>query len=110
MENNTNVKTSLNNVEIYGMECIFNKTYEYTFGYDTNEEFFISCDNLNSTSSANGMPLEIEKGIFLSHLLLQNNGMVITVCYDKEDNVIYYRTEENNSFYRLNDYIPVYSK
>ena len=106
---NRNVQREYSAVEIYGAEIVFNKCYETTFGENPKEEFFLSNELLNSTYDANGTPLYIDDEIYISHLLLQHNGMVITVGIDREENYHYYRTEENNAFYELEDYKVTYN-
>lgn len=104
---NTNVLENLTNVEIYGMIKVFNLCFAYTFDYSIDEDFFMSSDFLCSSSSANGEDIEI-LGYKLSYLLLQKNGVLLSVCLDDEENEHFLRTEENNEFIEIIDYKPTY--
>ena len=88
-------KESYSIVEIYGAEKVFNIAYENEFGYDPNEELFISGSMLNSTSDCNGAALDIY-GYPLSHLGILPNGMLVAVCYDEHENEHLFRVETSN--------------
>ena len=104
----TNIKQELSLLEIYGAEVLLNKALnEYNCSDMMEEELFITGNTLNSTSDANGYPIEIE-GYNLSHCIVQSNGMLIAVCYDSEENSHYFRVEENSGFYELTQYKEQY--
>ena len=97
----TNIKQTISALEIYGAEVLLNLALNELYGSDImEEELFITGNTLNSTSDANGYPLDIE-GYNFSHCIVLDNGMLVAVCYDDDENAHNFRVEENSGFVEL---------
>ena len=97
----SNIKQKISTLEIYGAEVLLNKALNDYYGSDMMDEQLFYCGGvLNSSSDANGYPLEIE-GYAFSHCIVLNNGMLVAVCYDDEENSHNFRVEENSGFIEL---------
>ena len=94
-------KTNLSNIEILGAESLFNIALNaYNGMSDLKEGFFYGQGCINSESSANGYPLEID-GYDLSHLTVLDNHVVVAVCYNEGEEEINFRVDFNG-FTELN--------
>lgn len=102
------IKEEFSTIEVYGAQTLFNIAIEQQLGYDVTEEIFVSCGQLNSASDANGTPIEFD-GSFFSHLYVQENGMLISVFIDGDDEETYYETTENG-FTLIKGYCPNFKK
>lgn len=93
----TQVKENYSFIEIYGAEKVLNMALNEHFGYDDiNEELFVDGGLLNSTSDANGYPIEFEEGKKFSHCFILDNGMLVAVCYDDNEEESFWRVEPDN--------------
>ena len=86
-------KESYSFCEIYGAE----KVLELAIG--KKENLYVCGGLLNSESDANGEPIQLKEGYFLSHCGILPNGMLVAECYnacgvDKEsDSWAFFRIE-----------------
>ena len=82
-------KESYSYCEVYGAEKVL------ALAIGQKENLFVSGGLLNSGSDANGYPIELEEGYFLSHCGILPNGMLVAECYDASDNWSSWRVEPN---------------
>ncbi len=99
--NHPKTKSTLNEVEILGLEKAFNLFYsELTEGCSKEIEFFYCSDTLCSTDAANGTHLTFD-GLKLQYLTLGLNGKKYFVCEDANENEFYFTFEIDGRFTQI---------
>lgn len=100
----TDKKEELSNVEILGLEALYNRALNEHFDYDDykiKDDLFMSGGNANSEASANGKAIVINNEEYISHCYLQENHFPIMVTY-KDDEMFEYEITYNDGFKQLN--------
>ena len=100
-------KENLSNIEIYGLEVMFNVALKDHYGgmHEDKEEFFY-CDNaIHSESYSNGYGdlINEETNERISHCEIHNKCFPIMVTIDNKENYQEYEITNNNGFYKLNN-------
>ena len=81
-------------VEVFGAEAVLNMALEEE-GLPP-DDLYVVDGYLNSTGGTNGHPIYFDKDAKFSHAGLLDNGMLVGVCYDDDENKSFWRIEPSN--------------
>jgi hypothetical protein len=91
-------KENLTTLEIFGAEALLNISLKNNIDEEhPNEELFYCGGVMHSASDTNGYPIDIE-GFALSHCIVLENGCLVAICYDEEEERKAFLIEENGIY------------